>query len=355
MHSSSLENFKIELNQIREYLKHIEYVTNIVADFSFENDAISIANSLIDFKEHYKKNHRDKKVFEYKSIVISLYGLLERYVETWIKEYLDFLSVTITDYNEIDEKLRNNHFKLSIQLITMITSRDSAKYEHIVKEDILKRLNECITHIKPYKLNSDAFTISSGNVKHNKIVELFALIGIKLNEELKRNMTFNEYLKRYLDTEHISNLETENLYSRINDLVDRRNDIAHGVSITNTVGQDELLDYCSFLENYCMALFDILTEKSIEQESIHKFEKIEVIHKVINNSILGFELSNYFIKVGDFVIVETSDNHFYKKAILSLQKNRESYNELQVQEKTDIGIGLEPTINNNCTFYLPKK
>jgi hypothetical protein len=37
-----------------------------------------------------------------------------------------------------------------------------------------------------------------------------------------------------------------------------------------------------------------------------------------------------------------------------LQKDRENYNELQVQEKTDIGIGLEPTINKNYTFYLPK-
>ncbi|MCP4345072.1 MAG: hypothetical protein GY795_06045 [Desulfobacterales bacterium] len=140
-------------------------------------------------KNHYRTFGTDKKVFEYKAIIISLYGLLEKYVEVWIKEYLDTLSDIISEYNEIDEKIREKHFELSLKLISAITSRESAKYQHLSKEDVLKKLNDCIVNPSAYKINTEAFVLLSGNLKHNKIAELFKKINVDLNKGLKINQT----------------------------------------------------------------------------------------------------------------------------------------------------------------------
>jgi hypothetical protein len=123
MNITSLERFKAEVNQIREYLKHIQYVNDVVGSTILEQDNEQINTLLNRLKEHDRSFRTDKRIFEYKAAIISLYGLLEKYVETWIKEYLDSLSKLVPNYNELDEKIRNNHFELSLKLINTIISR----------------------------------------------------------------------------------------------------------------------------------------------------------------------------------------------------------------------------------------
>lgn len=113
MNITSLERFKTEVNQIREYLKHIQYVNDVVGSTILEEDNEQIKALLNRLKEHDRSFRTDKRIFEYKAAIISLYGLLEKYIETWIKEYLDSLSKLVPNYNELDEKIRNNHFELS--------------------------------------------------------------------------------------------------------------------------------------------------------------------------------------------------------------------------------------------------
>ena len=138
MHVSSLEDFKKEINQIQEYIKHIQRVDDVVADYTvLETDNEQIRELLDTLKEHYRVFGTSKRIFEYKAIIISLYGLLEKSVEAWIKEYLDALSNIVPEYNQIDENIREKHFELSLKLISTMTSRESAKYQDLTKEQVL--------------------------------------------------------------------------------------------------------------------------------------------------------------------------------------------------------------------------
>lgn len=235
MNRTSFEDFKKELNQVKEYLKHIEYVNNL-ANYSNNKSTQDLLSNLDEFKilkEHYKNFSTDKKIFEYKATIISLYGLLEKYIETWIKEYLDSLSILVVSYNDIDKAIKDNHFKLSLKLIDFITSRELPKFQHLTKEQILIKLNQCITNTKNYTFNTDAFVISSGNLKHKQIVSLFQFVNIKLNELLCNNETLMEHIKDEQQIQNIENLSTDFLYGRIDDLVERRNEIAHGSETLN--------------------------------------------------------------------------------------------------------------------------
>jgi len=357
MNEISLDKFKQEIDQVRDYLKHVEYVDKI-SSHTFDQSVLKSVDELIEineFKEHYKKFKTSKKIFEYKASIISLYGLLEKYIEIWIKEYLDSLSDVVTNYSEITEKIKNFHFDLSLKLINTITSRDSAKFQRLTKEEVLQKLNKCITSNDKYRFNTEAFIISSGNLKHNKIVFLFDSIDIELNKLLKRNQTLIKLIQDEQQTENIANIHSDDLYNRINDLVERRNEIAHGSEPPNILSNSELETYIEFLEKYCQAIFEILTEQFIKQKSIYKFEKIKKVINVYTNSILAFEIENYVIRVGDALIVETGEGKFYEKYINSIQLDKQPYQELSIYEKKNIAIGVEPRISKNDTFYIVKK
>ncbi|MDP5016375.1 hypothetical protein FJR11_18125 [Anabaena sp. UHCC 0187] len=353
MNIQSLENFKRELNQIKEYLKHIQYVNDVAAYSVLETDKEQIRKLLNTLKDHDRSFRTDKRIFEYKASIISLYGLLEKYVEIWIKEYLDSLSRVVPEYNQLDKKIRDNHFELSLKLTNTITTRESAKYQHLTKEEVLKKLNECIVNPSNYQINTEAFVLLSGNLKHNKIAELFKYLTLDFNNELSKNEDLNNEIG--LDKPTISQTSKDDLYNKINDLVERRNQIAHGSEVLDILGISALEPYIQFLEKYCQAIFEILVEQLIKQESIHTFQKIENVIKIFSNKVLAFEIENYTIKVGDMLIVETKEGQFYKKPILTIQLKNESYQELTVLEKTNIAVSVEPKIKDNQIFYIIKK
>jgi hypothetical protein len=354
MNIESLETFKKEVNQIREYLKHIKYVNDVAAYNVLETDNEQIKKLLNTLNNHHRSFRTDKRIFEYKASIISLYGLLEKYVELWIKEYLDSLSSVVPEYNQIDKKIRDNHFELSLKLINTITSRESAKYQHLTKEEVLKKLNECIVNPNNYQINTEAFVLLSGNLKHNKIVELFNKLNLDLNKELLKNEELNNEIG--LNQNTISRIEKDILYNKINELVERRNQIAHGSEeVDDILSISELEPYIQFLEKYCQAIFEILFEQLLKQESINTFQKIENVIQIFANKVLAFEIENYTIKVGDMLIIQTKEGRFYKKPILTIELNNQREPEFTITEKTEIVVSVEPKIKDNQIFYIVKQ
>lgn len=321
MQNIFLQNFKDDIVNIKEYINHIDLVNKI--EISSRN---SNTEPLKEFCEHIHDFGKYKKIFEYKAIVISLYGVLETYINSWIQEHIESLPILVKNYADLPEKIKNNNFNLSIRLISLISENKFSKYEHLQKEDILRNLSSCFNTPSSYKLNGEAFSPFSGNLKHQKIVDAFKCLDIDLLGSLKTNSRFKVFLvKKY--GSNIENRGSE-LFSIIDDLVTRRNDISHGMHVDNILNITEFHDYIEFLEYYGRAIFEIIIEKEVEYEATHSFEKIDNIKGVFQQgSILCFEVENNNIKLGDFIIVKT-DNSFIRKAILDIQVNNESFNNL---------------------------
>lgn len=101
--------------------------------------------------------------------------------------------------------------------------------------------------------------------------------------------------------------------------------------------------------------FETLVEEFIEQESIHKFQKINKVIKIFANKILAFEIEEYTIKLGDILIIKTAEGNFYKKPILTIGLNNELYTELIITQKTKIAVEVETRLKDNQTFYIVKQ
>ena len=221
---------------------------------------------------------------------------------------------------------------LSIKLISLIIEEKHSKYQEINKENILRKLYNSLSSQKT-ELNSEAFIPLSGNLKHSKIIEAFKPLQINLDYKLV------------------------NEKSKIDELVSRRNDIAHGQVIDDILNISMFPEYIESLKIYVTKIYNSIYEKELEYKSVHEYEQIETVHNVINNSILLFELQNNRLKIGDSIIVKNAENTFFSKIIQEIQIEKENVNEYQAINKINIGINLgqnEPNIKSNQTFYLKK-
>ena len=349
MNQKYLDDFLLDIKNIREYLKHIELIDKVaIKNKDQDEESIKL------FTEHFKQFHIEKKIFEYKAIIISLYGILERYIELWIKDHLNNLPKLVPTYNQLPKNLKESNFNLSIKLILIINENRHAKFDHLKKENILTNLNSCTNETSNFEINSDAFVISSGNLKHRKIIELFKPLDIDLKQMLQKNPEFSDYLSKKFG-KNISNLDAGIVYGRIDDLVTRRNDISHGSTIDELLNISAFEEYIEFLEKYATAIFHILVKKELEYASIHLYHKIENVINIFRGEILAFELENYKIRLGEDIIICTSNNNFYKQKILEIQVDKNSYNELEVKNKTKVAVNLGSSITKNQTFYMKKQ
>lgn len=359
MNSSTLTDFDREILQIKEYIKHVNHTDELVSlvipitddEGVLKNDDLATLLTKVSvLQNHYTKGFgRDKRIFVYKSIIITLYGILEKYIEIWVKDYLSVLS-SITSYHTLSERFKISHFKLSMKLIELVIDGKWDKYQHLRKEDILITLHNCIQNPSSYSLNVDAFLIQSGNLKHKRICEIFKHLELDLNEYLIKNEELNNEIG--IEQNKIANTEKDILYSEINEIVIRRNIIAHGSAIVDILDNTAIMPYVNFMEKYCKALFKALQEKLYSIELANKYFRIELVHNVWNNKIVGCRIQNYHIKTGQEVIIRKSDGSLYKTPILELEKDSVSYPELDITNKTDIAFKINLKVNTNCKFFL---
>jgi len=331
MKKSSLGNFKKDINNIREYIEHIDLVNKVEQNNREEIDDKSIKK----FIQHFRKFSREKKRFEHRAVIISLYGILENHINLWVQEHIDNIPLILKDDSLLSSKLIASNFKLSIELISIILKqKNNPKYENIDKENILKKLNSV-----DFELNSEAFISASGNLTHQKIVELFAPLEIDAKKINKNPIIHSK--KSTIDT-----------------LISLRNEISHGTKIDNII--TEFSDYIDSLEEYGKALFSILEEKEeiykIIYEIKHNFYKIEKIYDVIDNSILLFEIRNNTLSVGDYIIILVNGDLF-KNKVLSIELDNEKIEKVETDDMQNIGVKLESNFNikKNQTFYIKKR
>jgi hypothetical protein len=331
MQKNSLESFEKDIDNIREYIEHIDLVNKVEQNNREEIDDESITK----FIQHFREFSREKKRFEHRAVIISLYGILENHINLWVQEHINNIPLILKDDSLLSSKFIASNFKLSIELISIILKqKNNPKYENIDKENILKKLNSV-----NFELNSEAFISASGNLTHQKIVELFAPLEIDA-KKINKNPIINSK-KSTIDT-----------------LISLRNEISHGTKIDNII--TEFSEYIDSLEEYGKALFSILEEKEeiykIIYEIKYDFYKIEKIHKVINNSILLFEIRNNTLSVGDYIIVSVNGDLF-KNKILSIELDNKKIEKVETDDMQNIGVELESNFNikKNQTFYIKKR
>jgi hypothetical protein len=283
-------------SELKELRSHIKFIDNLNID-------------ILSTSENYEYSKSSaKRKFEYCSAIISLYGLIENYIEKFCFEYSEILENKIPSYEFLDSKFANNHFDLTIDLIKKVSEKKYSKYASIKKENLVSNLNNCLTFQQPYKLNREAFTINIGNLKHSKICDTIGNLNIKLNEKLKEV--------------YLINTQTENAFNKIDDLVQRRNEIAHG-NVQDILDTTEIVLYIDFVEKYLFSIGKIMKNEIQQLDLLYKkINKCILLNdtKVFNGNIIGIPNGKDLnFEIGDKMIIQKSNNIMTSSDIINIK------------------------------------
>lgn len=343
MTTTALTSLQLGISELLKYIKFVTNVNTVVArigDFEFQSAEFDELKKL-------SNEFRRKKIFEYNSYIITLYGLFERFLENIVEEYLNLVCKNVNKYDEMHPVIVEKNQELSFDLIKNLSN---PKYKQENLNKIVSNLHMGINNNIPC-LNTLAFRHHAYNFRQSVVVDYFRNIGISNIENLLQSYS---PLKEILDAKFgvTASLNSEVLFHPINELSQRRNEVAHGVENIELLDKSLIIEFLTFIEAYCITIFNILQDQFNRlkfDKSIREFNTVEVY----NNNILCGSIENTCIKVGDILYAKRPKGNFpqyLQLKILEIQQNNTSVDSISTKEKLLVGLRLDHKIKKN--FFI---
>ena len=293
------------------------------------------------------------RVFEYNCYIISLYGYFEQFIESLLAEYINTISSFHLVYDELPVEIKQNNIKKNTDLLNNL---DLPKYKGVEATSIIETLHDNTIN-KSTKINTLAFGHHSANFRINSIGEYFKAIGIK---NLGKAVSRYEPLKTQLTDTYgdYSNLELTTIYEVIDELVERRNFVAHGIE-DDILNINRVLDICKFIKIFSESLNSYLSNlllKRLLDENVRtdnkSFQQLQIIN-IFNSSILCINSNNLNILVGSKIIIKSANiPEFQEATILSIQIGGTEVNSVNSEQSINIGLALDKKIKDSNSFYI---
>lgn len=328
----ALKKFKQRIEFIQNQL-HFQRLANelrtIIRTKGLNKDESAKLNTLL-------ANRTDEKVHQYTANIISLYGALENFVEAIADEYIKNLSLLFPSYDALKTATRLDDYMLSG--ISLLCHAEDRKFKNLAKRDVLKDMYEVLVNDKSSLLHSEAFIdVGGGNYRHENIMKCLCKMGVKeISDKLKSFEPLVGYIReKGVDT-------SSGIYAKIDDLVERRNELAHGAEAPELMDADTFSEYLSFLLIYADTINNCLSNEL----KFHAWESLE--HDAIEPRVYGdniIELNEELAGVGTTFVKGQKlyvfrDGKYYDGEIDNIQVDKVNF-ESYTKDVPETVIGLK--------------
>lgn len=285
----SLDVFKQKVDDIKSHNACFVSLYKIMADV---RDIKTDANLFLN-------NYTKERGFNFRANVITLYGIFEQFVEDSIREYVDELSRLVSSFDLLNDKIKKEYVEKWKGLHGKL---NYAKFSNIEENRMIETLYETVVK-NNNQILAECFLLNGGNYKHECISNM--LINLGLND-YKSCIAKYPPLKDYFGGgSHID-------YNKLDELVDCRNEIAHGANYENIWSIEMFLSYLDFLVVYGETLTNYLNDKLL-QEYWNKYSIGKVI-KPYNyytaNKVFEFHLKDLLLFGQQKIVIKQSKNHY---------------------------------------------
>lgn len=286
-----------------------------------------------------------RKRLDYSSLVVALYGALEDYVERIAEQCAEVLNGAVPRYLDLPESMRRCHEKGSLSLVEQVMR--STYTGQLTQRDLIANVHGCLEGQASYRLNVEAFSIHTANVRHGIVREMLARVCVEgVDEAVGSDIRTTELLDRY-------GRSGGEPHFYLDDLADRRNMVAHGEVPPDVLSLDVLHEYIDGLRLFGALLF----ERAL----------CGVLHLTLPNAAvpLGRPTASYksgrilcfcpdarfTLKLGDSLVWETGGG-WRVSAIESLEVNRKPYSSLIGNPKDRFGAGIPVNGNGKAEYWV---
>lgn len=291
---------------------------------------------------------KTKKALEYNSYIITLYGLLEKFIESVVKEYLDNLCNIATRFTDLPQTIQTHHLKLSLDLFALL---DRGMYQHVKPTTLIQTLNAAHIDQKP-NLIVESFQRHTSNFRSEFIADYFRQLGIhNIN---KKALLYNPFKDRVaLAFSNPAGVELKRIFNILDDLIERRNDVAHGVGSFELLDKSIFIEYIDFIEDYSRSLLSVLIDEcnKLRYQLSHSLSLVAVF----NNTILCTEPIGLTVKVGDQIVMKKPEGNtpqYGISTIIGMEINNTDFNIIREDNCEKVALLLNETIKENFSFGL---
>ncbi len=345
---SILIGFHKELSELKSLIQFYELEAKLHDNFNFDDS--SKENILLEMlSEKIKKFKLAKLQFNYNSIIISLYGSFERFIENCLVTYLESINKIFIRYSMLPEVISKNHFNLSLALINKV---EQPKYSgHLRKEELIKNLHLCINTNGEYQLNKDAFAQHSANFRLQVVEEAFLQVGINhISQKILKMENFKAYyIEKNGETESI--LSASSSFQMLNDLAEFRNYVAHGIS-SDIIQNGILLEFLQFFFEYSKALIFVLLNDLLYRDiEANGIELGEITGTYRDGKVVCFMTKNIPLKIGDTLIGKNKTS-IIKSKIVSIRLSDQDIDFVDNQNNYEIGVELTEKFKRKFKIFV---
>jgi hypothetical protein len=358
----SLQSFLNGLADLRHYIQGLVIELELLSTLVESNTPSPAESILVRLQAHAPRPNSQWRVFNYNSIIISLYGFFEQFVESLLMAYINDLNEVVPRYQQLPESITKSHTELSFELIRNI---EHPRYRGVLTEaQIISNLHTCVNNGDRYRINAEAFTHHTANFRTDVIQESFTHVGVEnVSRHILEASAFVDYLKEIDPDLELSRIRQDNnlrknAFFYLNDLAKRRNEVAHGAS-SGTLNNDDIRrDYITFFEAYGRALYEVVYESTLPHLVQHRAIELGTPIDVFNNKIVCISVKNTTVRVGDLLIAQTADTArpYLAGEIQKLQVENIPYKEVPADpDGVDIGMCVLFNAKENQSFFVVPK
>jgi hypothetical protein len=206
------------------------------------------------------------RVYDHCAVVTRLYAIYERFVENLVTDWVRLLPSIFPRYVDLEETIQNSHRAGVGRLLCDLKKN---RFEHLSIDQVVRGLFRGVTGEEEYALLPDAFLLHEQNLRKGVLEQLFAGAGI---QNAWGWVEKHRAVKRFVEEVRANENTAE---GELKELIDYRNEAAHGAVIDNFLSSNALLELCDFVETLCQALAELVTYKVVDrQKSIGQAKEI---------------------------------------------------------------------------------
>lgn len=328
---STLDEFNKELEELRVLLDSINPVNDAL---SRQQDSLLQRYLLV------------RRRFDDAAFVVALYASFEKFIEGLIVAYAQFESHRL-HYMDLPSKLLKKHLLRTAEMLSRGRIGEG-RYAGLTELEVVRNLFECLNGDKPYTLNKAAVVAHDGNLRVAEIDKLFADIGIDnvCGRVRRADRLLDWYQKaKQLDVAPQDSVPAQLIEERIKDLVERRNQIAHGGNPTDLLGVDAMCDAVDFIQAFAQSIFAMAVGSYLKAHHAALVGRIELVQRqgdgpFKNGTVVIVEKPAQRLFVGQPVFVSLDSTGARWGRIQSLQLDGSDAQFVLPEANAPLGIGV---------------
>lgn len=190
---------------------------------------------------------------QYAMQLVLLYGAFERLIEGYLVGTLAALNELVPTYSELPDRIKDNHRRKSLDALRddvwLVRSNDP-----LLSVKLIENLHSCEAQASNYKLNSLAYGRHVANFRRASINEAFREVGV--DDFLKLSGISAEF-RKYLAAGPRERGLLDSEFGAIDDLAERRNEIAHG-NPSQLLTLEQMTEYVAFFNAFARSAYSVL-------------------------------------------------------------------------------------------------